>query len=78
MNLKNKLSIYLDNKIKKAVREILNEKKYNIKDGLQELALQETCVWLQNNVSLNLMFEDALPNGKFFEFSMRYHPSVEC
>jgi predicted O-methyltransferase YrrM len=64
MNLKNKIKSKIDNYleriIKKVIREVLEEKKYNLKDGLQELAKEETCLWIKKNVPINLMFEDRI------------------
>ncbi|MFT4800724.1 class I SAM-dependent methyltransferase [Patiriisocius sp. Uisw_047] len=44
--------------VKEVITEIQEEKKHDIKYGLQELALRETCEWIQDNVPVNLIFSD--------------------
>lgn len=58
MRIRKRLEKYLECKIRKVILEVLEEKKYNIKDGLQKNALVKTCKWIQENVALDLMFED--------------------
>jgi hypothetical protein len=68
--------------VKEVITEIQDEKKHDIKYGLQELALRETCVWIQANVPVNLIFIDRyallqesinnvqIENGLFLEFGV--------
>jgi hypothetical protein len=82
MNLKQKIDRYLEKKIKTVLVEVLKEKNHNIKEGLQNLALADTCNWIQKNVPISLMFEDRfdllneslkhveIPNGLFLEFGV--------
>ena len=80
--MKKKLIKLVSTLIKDVVLEVLDEKKHNIKDGLQWTALMETCYWLQGNVPLNLIYEDrfellkvslnevVIENGLFLEFGV--------
>lgn len=96
--LKNRINNYLENRINNCLEkkmrqvtlEILEEKKFNLKDGLQELAKQETCVWIQDNVPINLVFEDrfallkeslsyrTLKDGLILEFGVYKGDTINC
>ncbi|MFD2727398.1 class I SAM-dependent methyltransferase [Hyunsoonleella rubra] len=58
MSLKGKIKKYIEAKVRQAVLEIFEEERHNIKYGLQKLALEETCNWIQENVPINKAFED--------------------
>jgi hypothetical protein len=58
--IKSKISSVIREIVKRAIVEVLEERNFNLKEGLQQLAKRETSLWIQDNVTLNLMFDDRL------------------